>query len=122
MAGNLRQTMAKLAPQPSWTEPCIPTLVEKPPSGPNWRHEAKWDGYRVAIVICDGEGSGRSGVERRDELASSHSISSSAAASKVEGISRPSAFAVARLIANLIDVACSIGRSPGWAPLRMRSA
>jgi bifunctional non-homologous end joining protein LigD len=36
---------------PKWIEPCIPTLVEKPPSGPNWRHEAKWDGYRISIVI-----------------------------------------------------------------------
>jgi bifunctional non-homologous end joining protein LigD len=44
----------KLAPPPSWIEPCIPTLVEKPPSGPNWRHEAKWDGYRVQIHINDG--------------------------------------------------------------------
>jgi len=28
-------------------EPCIPTLVQRPPSGPNGRHEAKWDGYRL---------------------------------------------------------------------------
>ena len=37
------------------------------------------------------------------------------------GISMPSALAVLRLMANLIAVACSIGRSPGFAPLRMRS-
>jgi hypothetical protein len=36
---------------PSWIEPCIPALVDKPPTGPNWRHEIKWDGYRIAIVI-----------------------------------------------------------------------
>jgi bifunctional non-homologous end joining protein LigD len=44
----------KLAPPPSWIEPCIPTLVEKPPSGPHWRHEATWHGYRVSIVIDNG--------------------------------------------------------------------
>ena len=50
-----------------------------------------------------------------------HSITSSAAASSVGGISMPSAEAVLRLMANLIAVACSIGKSPGFAPLRMRS-
>jgi len=39
---------------PSWIEPCIPTLVEKPSTGPNWRHEIKWDGYRISIVIDAG--------------------------------------------------------------------
>jgi bifunctional non-homologous end joining protein LigD len=46
--------LSKLAPPPSWIEPCIPTLVEKPPSGPNWRHEAKWDGYRVQLHVNEG--------------------------------------------------------------------
>jgi ATP-dependent DNA ligase len=32
-------------------EPRIPTLISKPPKGPNWRHEIKWDGYRISIVI-----------------------------------------------------------------------
>ena len=50
------------------------------------------------------------------------SITSSAAARSVGGISMPSAEAVLRLMANLIAVACSIGRSPGFAPLRMRSS
>jgi bifunctional non-homologous end joining protein LigD len=44
----------KPARPPSWIEPCIPTLVEKPPSGRNWRHEAKWDGYRVQLHVDDG--------------------------------------------------------------------
>src|ERR1700757_5280781 len=51
-----------------------------------------------------------------------HSITLSARASSVAGTSRPSAFAVLRLIisSNLVDR--WIGRSPGFSPLRMRAA
>ena len=31
-------------------EPCIPSLATKPPSGPEWIHEIKHDGYR--LMIC----------------------------------------------------------------------
>lgn len=31
--------------------PLLPTLVEKPPEGDDWIHEAKFDGYRSQIVI-----------------------------------------------------------------------
>jgi bifunctional non-homologous end joining protein LigD len=34
--------------------PCIPTLAHKPPSGPDWVHEIKHDGYRL-IVRRDGK-------------------------------------------------------------------
>ena len=50
-----------------------------------------------------------------------HSTTSSASASSVEGISRPSAFAVFRLRTNRNRVGCSNGSSAGLAPLRMRS-
>jgi bifunctional non-homologous end joining protein LigD len=40
------ETIASLAPPPAWIEPCVPTLVAKPPKGDRWRHEVKWDGYR----------------------------------------------------------------------------
>jgi bifunctional non-homologous end joining protein LigD len=36
-----------------FVEPCIPTLAAKPPSGPDWVHEIKHDGYRL-IVRRDG--------------------------------------------------------------------
>ena len=26
--------------------PCGPTLRDKPPAGPQWAHEIKWDGWR----------------------------------------------------------------------------
>ena len=35
-------------------EPCVPTLVPKPPSGPDWVHEIKHDGYRL-LVRRDGD-------------------------------------------------------------------
>jgi len=29
--------------------PCIPTLAHRPPSGPDWAHEIKHDGYRLIV-------------------------------------------------------------------------
>src|ERR1700758_5095336 len=49
------EMIAVLAPPPSWIEPCIPTLVAKPPKGDRWRHEV----YRVCVVIAGGEATGR---------------------------------------------------------------
>src|SRR6266498_789881 len=63
----------------------------------------------------------RRAAEQRDELAPSHSITSSARASSVAGTSRPSAFAVLRLITNSYLVGACTGRSAGFSPLRMRS-
>lgn len=34
--------------------PCAPTLADKPPSGPQWVHEIKHDGYRI-IARKDGD-------------------------------------------------------------------
>src|SRR5215467_4116566 len=60
-------------------------------------------------------------AEKRDELAASHSITSSASASNLSGTSSPSALAVLRLItsSNLLD--CTTGKSEVLAPLRMRA-
>lgn len=33
--------------QPPETLPMLPTLVKEPPSGDDWLHEIKWDGYRL---------------------------------------------------------------------------
>ena len=49
-----------------------------------------------------------------------HSITSSASASSVAGTSRPNASAVCELITNSNLVACMIGRSAGFSPLRTR--
>src|SRR5262245_46450506 len=48
-------------------------------------------------------------------------ITSSARSSNDGGITRPSAFAVLRLITSSNFVGCSTGRSPGLAPLRILS-
>src|SRR6516165_12799625 len=53
---------------------------------------------------------------------SRYSITSSARAESVGGISNPSVFAVFRLITNWKLVGCITGRSPGFSPLRMRPA
>src|SRR5262249_29585127 len=63
----------------------------------------------------------RRAAEQRDEVASSHSITSSARASSVGEISRPRARAVLRLITNSNLVDCWTGRSDGFAPLRILS-
>jgi hypothetical protein len=33
----------------SFIEPCLPSKVERPPSGPLWVHEIKHDGYRLMV-------------------------------------------------------------------------
>jgi hypothetical protein len=63
----------------------------------------------------------RRAAEQRDELAAVHSITSSARASSVGGISRPSALAALRLMTSWNFDACSTGRSAGLAPLRILS-
>ena len=44
-----------LAP-PSFIDPCLPTKADKPPTGNDWAHEIKHDGYRLQIHV------GRAGV------------------------------------------------------------
>ena len=39
---------------PGFILPCQPALADRPPSGPGWLHEMKFDGYRV-IARKDGE-------------------------------------------------------------------
>ncbi len=39
---------------PARVDPCLATLVNKPPKGPDWAYEAKWDGYRLAVHIEPG--------------------------------------------------------------------
>src|SRR5262249_34973110 len=58
--------------------------------------------------------------EQRDELASLHSITSSAVASSIGATLRPSIRAICPLMtsSNLVD--CTTGRSARFAPLRMR--
>src|SRR5262249_3894530 len=60
-------------------------------------------------------------AEQGDERAAIHSITSSARASSVGGMVRPSALAALRLITSSNRVGCSSRMSAGRAPLRIRS-
>src|SRR5262249_20061739 len=60
-------------------------------------------------------------AEKRDELAPSHSITSSASCWRCTGTSRPKALAAVRLIVSSNVVGRCTGRSAGFSPLRMRS-
>src|SRR5262249_23108486 len=73
------------------------------------------------LRACRQRPCGSRAYEQRDELAASHSITSSARARRVDGISMPSALAVLRLIASSYLVGACTGRSAGFSPLRMRS-
>src|SRR5262249_23652093 len=63
----------------------------------------------------------RRAAEQRDELATFHSITSSARCCSCNGTSMPSALAVLRLITNSYFVGACTGSSAGFSPLRMRS-
>ena len=60
-------------------------------------------------------------LARADLAPSTHSITSSARASSLSGIWRPSALAVVRLITISNLVGCSTGRSAGFVPRKILS-
>src|SRR5262249_24422016 len=64
----------------------------------------------------------RRAAEQRDELALVHSMTSSARASSVGGISMPRPLAVCRLMTSSNFVGSVTGRSAGFSPLRIRPA
>ena len=47
----MRSPLARERRRPAgFIKPCQPTLSDKAPSGPQWLHEIKHDGYR--IIAC----------------------------------------------------------------------
>ncbi|MGO7922027.1 non-homologous end-joining DNA ligase [Rhizobium ruizarguesonis] len=48
---NPAQPSLPLDPMPDRIEPCLALLKPKPPKGPQWLYEVKWDGYRLAVHI-----------------------------------------------------------------------
>ncbi|NEJ46626.1 non-homologous end-joining DNA ligase [Rhizobium leguminosarum] len=40
-----------LDPMPDRIDPCLALLKPRPPKGPQWTFEVKWDGYRLAVHI-----------------------------------------------------------------------
>jgi bifunctional non-homologous end joining protein LigD len=56
MAGKRRTTASKgPASPPRWIEPELCRLVEKAPTGPEWVHEIKFDGYRISARLDHGK-------------------------------------------------------------------
>src|SRR5262249_18060028 len=78
-------------------------------------------GHRHLLCACR-ERPGCRAAEKRDELAPSHSMTSSARDIKLSENFTPSALAVLRLITNSNLVGCMTGRSAGLAPFRTRPA
>src|SRR6516225_795590 len=70
----------------------------------------------IALLRPRRERPRRRAAEQRDELATPHSITSSARASSAGRTSRPIALALLRLMINSNLVGCSTGRSAGFAP------
>src|SRR5262249_693606 len=64
----------------------------------------------------------RRAAEQRDEVATPHSLTSSARPDSGSGTVMPSGFAVLRLMISSTFVACCVGRSAGFSPLSMRPA
>src|SRR6478672_13210451 len=48
-AGSVGRTLEPLR----FVEFQLPILVEKPPEGPGWIHEIKYDGYRTELLVQD---------------------------------------------------------------------
>ncbi|WP_027681690.1 non-homologous end-joining DNA ligase [Rhizobium leguminosarum] len=48
---NPAQPNLPLDPMPDRIVPCLALLKPKPPKGPQWNFEVKWDGYRLAVHI-----------------------------------------------------------------------
>lgn len=51
LSGIGRISGARKALLPVFVEPCLASLSEQPPSGANWIHEIKYDGYRIQARI-----------------------------------------------------------------------
>ena len=78
-------------------------------------------GWIIGIAVCCARAASGLAAEQRDELAPpDHSITTSARASSVGGISSPSILAVSALMTNSNFDACTTGKSEGLAPLRIR--
>ncbi len=50
-SNGLKIEGAVKSPMPAFIEPCLATLVAKPPIGGDWVHEIKFDGYRIQARI-----------------------------------------------------------------------
>ena len=84
----------------------------------NWEQE-RW--FRDGILFIAVGGLRCAAIQRAAAPGSAHSITSSARASSVGGMSRANALAVLRLTTNSNLVGCSTGRAEALAPFNIRS-
>jgi len=49
MLWHVSPARARRSPPAGFIRPCLPALVDRPPSGPDWLHEIKHDGYRIIV-------------------------------------------------------------------------
>ena len=49
-----RPSASAVATIPAFIEPQLATMVDKPPAGPGWAHEIKFDGYRMQLRVDGG--------------------------------------------------------------------
>jgi len=47
--------LAKSTQPPRWIKPQLTRLVDEAPSGPDWLHEIKYDGYRMHALLDRGK-------------------------------------------------------------------
>src|SRR5262249_40152451 len=79
-----------------------------------WENTEIKNSHRIQLQAC-------TCAEERDELAASHSITSSARARNESGRVNPIPLAVLRLRTSSNFVACSTGKSAGFVPLKILS-
>jgi hypothetical protein len=51
MLWRTSSTRSPRSPPTGFIRPCQPRLIDRPPAGPEWRHEVKHDGYRLCHVV-----------------------------------------------------------------------
>jgi bifunctional non-homologous end joining protein LigD len=55
MANAVRRPPLRVEAMPRFVEPQLCRLVDRPPEGPEWVHEIKFDGYRMQMRVAGGE-------------------------------------------------------------------
>src|SRR5262249_90787 len=97
-------------------------VLRRHPRGTETRADKSKSDKLIGLLRARGEGARDCrAAEQSDELAPSHSITSSARASNGGGTVRPIAFAVLRLMTSSNVVGCSIGKLAGCAPVKILS-
>jgi hypothetical protein len=72
-----RSLSPKRQPQ-GFIDPCIPTQADRAPTGPDWVHEIKHDGYRLIVrkkddrVPSDGQSTTLASIARRRNVGRAH--------------------------------------------------